>query len=236
MGQIEWQESSERQPEQKTLEEFCEERKIAWRSFASPPSNSKRLLVFIAQQALEDLDVFLAHDVRREHGGVLVGQPFYDPERMCYYLDICRAIPALDTEGSPVHLRFTPQAWEWISNIIEENHPNLMVVGWYHSHPGLGVFMSGTDRSTQRAFFYHPWNVAVVVDPIAGRSGWFWGGDCRVLTEEDLCAYQREGIEYQPLEPSIASKVGWLLPFFGLLFVGGTISWWIYRKRFKRSR
>lgn len=27
-----------------------------------------------------------------------------------------------------------------------------MVVGWYHSHPGFGCWMSGTDMNTQTAF------------------------------------------------------------------------------------
>jgi 26S proteasome regulatory subunit N11 len=27
-----------------------------------------------------------------------------------------------------------------------------MVVGWYHSHPGFGCWMSGVDMSTQQSF------------------------------------------------------------------------------------
>ena len=41
------------------------------------------------------------------------------------------------------------------------------VVGWAHSHPGFGVFMSGTDQRTQasmQAMF--PDAVAVVIDPL----------------------------------------------------------------------
>ncbi len=41
-----------------------------------------------------------------------------------------------------------------------------MVVGWYHSHPNLGAFFSGTDRATQRAFFNRPYSVGLVVDPV----------------------------------------------------------------------
>jgi proteasome lid subunit RPN8/RPN11 len=51
------------------------------------------------------------------------------------------------------------------------------VVGWYHSHPDLGVFFSGTDRRTQRAFFNQPHCIGLVVDPIGFQETWFIGPD-----------------------------------------------------------
>eukprot|EP00731_Ephydatia_muelleri_P010216 Em0005g802a len=42
-----------------------------------------------------------------------------------------------------------------------------MVVGWYHSHPGFGCWLSGVDINTQQSFeALSPRAVAVVVDPI----------------------------------------------------------------------
>ena len=42
-----------------------------------------------------------------------------------------------------------------------------MVVGWYHSHPGFGPWLSGTDIQTQQSFeMLNPRCVAVVIDPI----------------------------------------------------------------------
>ena len=47
-----------------------------------------------------------------------------------------------------------------------------MVVGWYHSHPGFGCWLSGTDVNTQQSFeMLHPRCVAVVVDPIQSVKG-----------------------------------------------------------------
>ena len=38
-----------------------------------------------------------------------------------------------------------------------------MVVGWYHSHPGFGCWLSGTDVNTQQSFeMLHPRCVAVL--------------------------------------------------------------------------
>lgn len=47
-----------------------------------------------------------------------------------------------------------------------------MVVGWYHSHPGFGCWLSGTDVNTQQSFeMLHERWVAVVVDPIQSVKG-----------------------------------------------------------------
>jgi len=47
-----------------------------------------------------------------------------------------------------------------------------MVVGWYHSHPGFGCWLSGTDMNTQRSFeALTERAVAVVVDPIQSVKG-----------------------------------------------------------------
>lgn len=47
-----------------------------------------------------------------------------------------------------------------------------MVVGWYHSHPGFGCWLSGVDINTQQSFeSLNNRAVAVVVDPIQSVKG-----------------------------------------------------------------
>lgn len=47
-----------------------------------------------------------------------------------------------------------------------------MVVGWYHSHPGFGCWLSGVDINTQQSFeTLSERAVAVVVDPIQSVKG-----------------------------------------------------------------
>jgi len=55
-----------------------------------------------------------------------------------------------------------------------------LVLGWYHSHPGLGLFLSGYDRRLHAQIFGHePWSVALVIDAIADTRAFFWrrGGE-----------------------------------------------------------
>ena len=47
-----------------------------------------------------------------------------------------------------------------------------MVVGWYHSHPGFGCWLSNVDINTQQSFeALNQRAVAVVIDPIQSVKG-----------------------------------------------------------------
>ena len=50
-------------------------------------------------------------------------------------------------------------------------------MGWYHSHPGIGAFFSGVDRSTQASFFGPQYCLGLLVDPVARRQKLFFGAE-----------------------------------------------------------
>ncbi|GLJ42379.1 hypothetical protein SUGI_0877780 [Cryptomeria japonica] len=59
-------------------------------------------------------------------------------------------------------------AFDWSMYVCRQE----MVVGWYHSHPGFGCWLSGVDINTQQSFeALNPRAVAVVVDPIQSVKG-----------------------------------------------------------------
>ena len=47
------------------------------------------------------------------------------------------------------------------------------IVGWYHSHPNFGIFLSDRDCFIQDHFFNAPGHIAYVVDPVNGVEGVF---------------------------------------------------------------
>ena len=47
------------------------------------------------------------------------------------------------------------------------------IVGWYHSHPNFGIFLSDRDCFIQDHFFNGPGQIAYVVDPVNGVEGVF---------------------------------------------------------------
>jgi len=41
-----------------------------------------------------------------------------------------------------------------------------ILVGWCHSHPNYGCFLSSMDVATQKKYFAEDFNIAVVLDPV----------------------------------------------------------------------
>merc|ERR1711902_73574 len=57
-------------------------------------------------------------------------------------------------------------------DFLQQTNRPEMVVGWYHSHPGFGCWLSGTDVNTQQSFEQlNKRAVAVVIDPIQSVKG-----------------------------------------------------------------
>jgi proteasome lid subunit RPN8/RPN11 len=86
-------------------------------------------------------------------------------------MDFARSV---DFDGTSVSLRMDPDVWE---RARAQTGQKATVIGWYHSHPNLGVFFSGTDRKTQRDFFNQPHSLGLVLDPIRFQEKWFIGPD-----------------------------------------------------------
>ncbi|KAL6309607.1 Mov34-domain-containing protein [Sparassis latifolia] len=57
-------------------------------------------------------------------------------------------------------------------DMLKQTGRSEMVVGWYHSHPGFGCWLSSVDINTQQSFeSLDPRSVAVVIDPIQSVKG-----------------------------------------------------------------
>lgn len=59
-----------------------------------------------------------------------------------------------------------------MTDMLRQTQRSEVVVGWYHSHPGFGCWLSGVDINTHHAFEQlNPKAVAVVIDPIQSVKG-----------------------------------------------------------------
>jgi COP9 signalosome complex subunit 5 len=75
----------------------------------------------------------------------------------------------LPVEGTETRVNAHQQAYEFMANYAEQMREvgrEENVVGWYHSHPGYGCWLSGIDVNTQmqQQQFMEPF-LAVVIDP-----------------------------------------------------------------------
>lgn len=93
--------------------------------------------------------------------GLLVGEVSGDGD-FVFVSDYATA----ENEAGAFSVRFRDKAF---SDLAPQLHGKL-VVGWAHSHPGFGCYLSSIDVATQNAFFGEPFHVALVVDPKSGDS------------------------------------------------------------------
>jgi proteasome lid subunit RPN8/RPN11 len=109
-------------------------------------------------------------DHSREQAGLLYGT--FDAASSTAVLD---AHAIADFTASLTHVRMHRRAWPLIWSTTAGRNPELVIVGWYHSHPGHGIYLSETDRRTQETWFRRLDHIALVVDPVAKRMGVFSG-------------------------------------------------------------
>jgi len=110
--------------------------------------------------------------------GVLIGQ---DRD---HRVEVAACIEGQNADEAGAHVTFTQDTWEHIYAVKDKKYPNERIVGWYHSHPGFGIFLSDHDTFIHRNFFSSPGQVAWVFDPQSDEEGCFgWvGGRIERLT------------------------------------------------------
>ena len=185
-------------PIPKSIEAFKSEREIR---------NAKKEKVYITKIALKHLKGHLGSNTRVEQGGILFGNAYEDPQYKIY-VEIKSAVAAPSTIGTGAHLEFTSDSWQGIMDYAKNTHPQENIIGWYHSHPNLGVFMSGTDMNTQRAFFHHPWCVSIVCDPVRREIGYFLGAKAEHVNVVEFGGGGAENIRFsEPADKALDSRI-----------------------------
>jgi proteasome lid subunit RPN8/RPN11 len=111
----------------------------------------------------------------REVAGMLIGpRPEKQPDGR-YVVHITDIIVAHHTRMMGASVTYTPESWRYVTDQLQERYPDeqACIVGWYHTHPGFGIFLSGMDLFIHQNFFTQIWHVALVLDPRAARMGFF---------------------------------------------------------------
>ena len=153
----------------------------------------------------ESLRVFFTPDVHAalwRHGsldttveicGVLVGS--WHRDQVGPFVKVVESIRGEGAETRFAEVTFTHQTWAKINAEMDTKFTELSIVGWYHTHPDFGIFLSDRDRFIHEHFFSGPGQIAHVIDPIRRIEGvfvWrdgkpspsehFWIGD-RIVAE-----------------------------------------------------
>ena len=124
-----------------------------------------------ARSALNDMQLHGRSRDDIEVCGVLVGNVYRD--RHGAYLHVEASIRGTHAAGRTAQVTFTAETWDHINEELERNHPGRRILGWYHTHPGFGIFLSEMDLFIQNHFVPEPWQVAYVYDPKRHEDGVF---------------------------------------------------------------
>ena len=111
-----------------------------------------------------------------EQQGILLGNVYQTPSG---YVGVVDTILLSESVGNQVYIESAHSDWSKMDQQMDEINSNrkrkLVKLGWWHTHPNMGIFMSGTDRETQANYFYKDWQFAVVLNPQDEKWGAFAG-------------------------------------------------------------
>ena len=124
---------------------------------------AKTVAVFVASEILQNILRFASSDMMNELGGVLVGKVGKASRRM--FVEIKDFIPASKGISRRASFEFTNEAQQEIHQIKEEKFPNQRILGWFHTHPGYGIFLSSADQFIDQNYFNEAFHIAIVIDP-----------------------------------------------------------------------
>lgn len=131
--------------------------------------NSNRTVIL--QSVINEIKEHGRSSMSMEVCGVLIGNLCWDKEP---YLMIDGRIEGKYADHQMASVTFTAETWDYIHSELSSKYPDKIIVGWYHTHPGFGIFLSQMDRFIHENFFGLKWQPAYVYDPQAETEGFFF--------------------------------------------------------------
>ena len=137
--------------------------------------------ICIDSKAHKEIHAHAAEKIEVEICGVLVGRWGRDDKGP--FLFVSASIRGEAATNKFAEVTFTHDTWSKINSRMDKDFVGQSIVGWYHTHPDFGIFLSDRDRFIHEHFFNEPGQVALVVDPVREEEGVFiWSGGKAVPT------------------------------------------------------
>jgi proteasome lid subunit RPN8/RPN11 len=139
------------------------------------------LPIFLDYRAADAMDRHALSDTTVELGGILLGKECVDPASGTPFVWITESLEAKHYANTQASFTYTHDSWEEITRERDKRFPDLDIVGWYHTHPSFGIFLSHHDLFIHQNFFAQPLQIAYVVDPIQYTRGMFQWRDAKMV-------------------------------------------------------
>jgi len=151
-------------------------RSLRWQAPHEGDSPEAAVSVFVSPRAFVRICAHAESDLENEVGGWLIGKWRLDKTLERQYIVVENSLPAPFTRQGRAFLTFTQDTQVALQNLLEERFPGKELVGWYHTHPRMGVFLSAYDTWLHNNFFPEHYQVALVVEPHSSSGGFFIRG------------------------------------------------------------
>ncbi len=141
-----------------------------WLRHGDTPADGQPVAL-VHQTALLQINAHSRSRLDAELGGALLGHAYR--YKGSIVVEVMAALPAVSSDHGPVHFTFSADSWSRLHRDRAAHYPQLDIVGWFHTHPDLGVFYSSDDAVVHSAAFTQPWHVGLVVDPVRQEAAFF---------------------------------------------------------------
>ncbi len=131
------------------------------------------LPIFLDRKPADAIERHALRDTSVELGGIMLGLECVDDQTGEPFVWVTESLEAKHYENTQASFTYTHDSWEEITRERDRLYPDLDIVGWYHTHPDFGIFLSSHDLFIHRNFFSQPLQLAYVVDPIRQTRGFF---------------------------------------------------------------
>src|SRR5687768_5438808 len=170
-----------------------------------PRERPTRRQVIFKQSVLNDIYGHGRSAPDIEVCGVLVGNVYQDAQGPFVFVEA--NIRGNFSSGKAAQVTFTAKTWSHIQDVMDKSYPDMRILGWYHTHPGHGIFLSDMDLFIHKNFFSLPWHLAFVFDPQNQEEGLFAWRTGNMAIESFVV--QKDA---QPTNPKVARRVPEHLP------------------------
>jgi proteasome lid subunit RPN8/RPN11 len=135
------------------------------------------LPIFLDRRAADAIERHALSDTSVELGGILLGKECLDTATGQAFVWVNQSLEAKHYANTQASFTYTHDSWEEITRERDQRFPQYDIVGWYHTHPNFGIFLSHHDLFIHQNFFSQALQVAYVVDPINQTRGFFYWRD-----------------------------------------------------------
>ena len=105
------------------------------------------LPIFIDLKTTDAIERHALRDTSVELGGILLGKECIDDMTGEPFVWVTQSLEAKHYENSQASFTYTHDSWEEITRERDHSHPDLDIVGWYHTIPTSAFFSRATTFS-----------------------------------------------------------------------------------------